>query len=151
MMYDAFLVAAAGEPSNNSAVTVALITVFGVIATVLGSFFASRYAAKKSADAAKDTVKVTEKQVDFGALDGIVKNLQAEAKRLGERVKELEDRDQEKQHSIDDLQRLINLSDTKYRVAITYVRDIILWTKLVLNSDRTPPTAPVEIADDLKV
>jgi cytochrome c biogenesis factor len=135
--------------ANDNTVLVAVIGVLGVIVTAVGSVLAGRYSARKSAEAAKDTVKVTEKQVDFGALDGIVKNLQAEAGRLGARVTELEGRDLIKQQRIDALEQQVHATDTKYHVALTYIRDIIAWTKLVLNTDQVPPTPPKEIAADL--
>jgi uncharacterized protein with FMN-binding domain len=149
-MYASVGITELAAADNNNAVIVAIITVAGVFATVVGTYLAGRYASKKSADAAKDTIKVTEKQVDFGALDGIVKNLQAEAGRLAKRVQELEDRDVEKNGRIEALELLVHQSDSKYRVALTYVRDILNWaTALVVAPEHTVPKAPSEIAEDL--
>lgn len=163
MMLTTLAIFAAQQPQDNT-VKVALVGVLGVIASGLIAFFTARYSANRSKEASKETTKVTERQVDVSEWTALVTSLQTETSRLGGRVAslevadtakntrigELETADRVKTQLISDLENKVREGDAKYRLAVKYIKDVVIWAQQGADRRQTnPPTAPVDIAADL--
>lgn len=149
-MTNVFLWAAATE-APNSDVRVAVITVIGVVAAAFFSYLASRYSAHQAAKASKNTDHITERQVDVGEWTALVASLQTEVKRLADRVTDLETTATANRGRIESLESTVRKTETKYHVAIQYIRDVVQWTHKIVGSDKVPPTPPAEIEADLNL
>lgn len=142
---------AAAEPTQSNDVRVAIITVIGVVAAAIFSYLAARYSARQATKASKNTDHVTERQVDVSEWTALVGSLQTEVKRLADRVTDLETTATANRGRIETLESTVRKTETKYHVAIQYIRDVVQWTHRIVGSDKVPPTPPAEIEADLNV
>lgn len=115
-----------------------IIFVFlGIVATAAGSYGAARYSGRSS-------VKVKEIEVDAAAYERADKINDGVLTRLDNRVKELEQKDKDRDEQLSNMRGVVQKLDRVFRIAINFIEQLLLWER-----DGSRPPRP-HIPEDLK-